>query len=298
MTTDREWPELPLDEWRETNETLHRWTQIVGKVALALTPRVNHWWNVSFAVTARGVATSLLPFGAGALDMEFDFVEHVLRLRTTDGRTATIALAPKSVARMRSEIFGELEALGVPARIWNVPVEIEDPIPFDRDETHRSYEREPVERFWRILARTHAVFTEFRAGFLGKCSPVQFFWGTFDLAVTRFSGRVAPPRPDADAITREAYSHEVSSVGFWPGDSRLPLPAFYSYAAPEPPGFRDSRVRPDPAYYHPQLGGFYLHYDEVRRSGEPERRLLDFCRATYEAAANAGAWDRTALERR
>jgi hypothetical protein len=298
MMIDSEWPELPLDEWRETNETLHRWTQIVGKVALALTPRVNHWWNVSFAVTARGLATALLPFDRGAVDVEFDFVDHVLRLRATGGGGAAIPLAPKSVAGMRREILSALEALGVRPHFWNVPVEIDDPIPLDRDEKHRSYDRAPVERFQRILARTHTLFTEFRSEFIGKCSPVQFFWGSFDLAVTRFSGRPAPARPDADAITREAYSHEVSSVGFWPGDARLPLPAFYSYAAPEPPGFRESRVAPPAAYYHSTLGGFYLHYDEVRRSADPARTILEFCRTTYEAAASAGSWDRAALERR
>ncbi len=298
MTTDSGWPELPLEEWRETKETLHRWMQIVGKVALRRTPLVNHWWNVAFAVTERGLATAPLPGPGGAFDAEFDLVEHVLRLRASGGRHREVALAPKSVAAMHREIFAALDALEIPVRIWNVPVEIDDPIPLDRDEKHRSYDRDPVERFRRILARTHAVFTDFRAAFIGKCSPVHFFWGSFDLAVTRFSGRPAPARPDADAITREAYSHEVSSVGFWPGDARLPLPAFYSYAAPEPPGFRDSRVTPSAAYYHPQLGGFYLHYDEVRRSADPEQTLLEFCRTTYEAGANAGTWDRAALERR
>jgi len=298
MANGSDWPALPLDGWRDTNETLHRWTQIVGKIALGLTPRVNHWWNVTFSVTARGLATPLLPSGGRSLDMEFDFVDHVLRIRTTDGAARAVPLAPKSVAAMHAEIFDALASLGVRPRIWNVPVEIDDPIRFDRDEAHRSYDREPVERFRRILARTHAVFTEFRAGFLGKCSPVHFFWGTFDLAVTRFSGRPAPPRLDADAITREAYSHEVASVGFWPGDARLALPAFYSYAAPEPPGFREARVAPDAAYYHPELGGFYLHYDAMRTAADPERTLLDFCRTAYEAAANAGGWDRAALERR
>ena len=298
MTFDPDWPALPLEGWRETNETLHRWTQIVGKIVLALTPRINHWWNVSLAVTERGLATPLLPGPAGPFRMEFDFAAHLLRVLLPAGGDRTIPLAPKSVAAMRREILDTLGALGIRPRIWNVPVEIDDPIPLDRDETHRAYAREPVERFHRILARTHAAFTEFRSGFIGKCSPVQFFWGSFDLAVTRFSGRPAPPRPDADAITREAYSHEVSSVGFWPGDARLPLPAFYSYAAPEPPGFRDARVSPPAAYYHPELAGFYLHYDEVRRAAEPEATLLAFCRSVYEAAADAGGWDRAALERR
>ena len=298
MTFDPAWPGLPLDEWRDTNETLHRWTQIVGKIALALTPKINHWWNVAFAVTDRGLAAPLMRFEGCPLGMEFDFAAHVLRARVPGAGERAIPLAPKSVAAMHREIFESLAALGVRPRIWNVPVEIDDPIPLDRDETHRAYDREPVERFHRILARTHAVFSDFRSGFLGKCSPVQFYWGSFDLAVTRFSGRPAPPRPDADAITREAYSHEVSSVGFWPGDARLPLPAFYSYAAPEPPGFREARVSPPSACYHPTLAGFYLHYDEVRRASDPEAMLLDFCRSVYAAAADAGRWDRAALERK
>ncbi|HET7453361.1 MAG TPA: DUF5996 family protein [Thermoanaerobaculia bacterium] len=298
MTFAPDWPELPLESWRDTNETLHRWMQIVGKIALALTPKINHWWNVAFPVSPRGVGTALLRFEGKTLEIEFDLRAHFLRIRVGGAPERTIALEPRSVAAMHREIFEALAALDIRPHIWNVPVEIDDPIPLDRDETHRSYERDPVERFHRILVRSHAVFTEFRSRFIGKCSPVQFYWGSFDLAVTRFSGRPAPPRPDADSITREAYSHEVSSVGFWPGDARLALPAFYSYAAPEPPGFRDARVSPPAAYYHPELAGFYLHYDEVRRAADPERTLLDFCQSVYEAAANAGRWDRGALERR
>ena len=295
MTDGNEWPSLPLEEWRETCETLHRWTQIVGKITLALTPVVNHWWNVPMRMTSRGLATPLLPDGSGAFDMEFDFAAHLLRIRTSDDERK-IPLAPRSVASMHAAIFRELASLGIRPRIWNLPVEIEDPIRFDADEVHRSYDPGPVGRFRRILVLTDAVFEEFRAGFLGKCSPVRFFWGTFDLAVTRFSGRAAPPRDGADSITREAYSHEVSSVGFWPGDRRLPEPSYYSYAAPEPPGFRDASI--PGAAWRSDLGGHYLPYETVRTAADPRRTLLDFCRNAYAAAADAGGWDRTALERK
>jgi hypothetical protein len=291
------WPPLPLDPWRDTLETLHRWTQIVGKIRLKLTPLVNHWWNVPLYVTPRGLTTSVIPYGDRWFDMEFDFLAHVLRIRTSDGAEREIALAPRSVADFYAEVFAILKALKIECSIWPVPVEIENPIRLDQDEQHRSYDRESVDRFWRITALTDAVFTQFRAEFIGKCSPVHFFWGSFDLAVTRFSGRRAPQREGADSITREAYSHEVSSVGFWPGDSRLELPAFYSYAAPEPDGFRDSAVSPAAAYYNAALNGFYLHYDDVRATPEPEKALLEFCRTTYAVAAEKGKWDRTSLER-
>ena len=293
------WPDLPYESWRETRETLHRWTQVVGKVKLALTPLINHWWNVPLYVTARGLTTSEIPYGDRWFDMEFDFVSHALRVRTSDGAEHDVPLGPRSVADLHDEVFAVLRSLRIDCRIWPVPVEIANPIPLDRDEQHRSYDRDAVERFWTILALTHGVFTEFRAEFIGKCSPVHFFWGGFDLAVTRFSGRPAPPRPDADAMNREAYSHEVSSVGFWPGDDeRLSVSSFYSYAAPEPEGFRDRAVLPASAYYNAALGGFYLPYDEVRRAPDPARMLLDFCRSTYDAAADTGKWDRAALERR
>jgi hypothetical protein len=291
------WPELPLEAWRDTKETLHRWTQVVGKIRMTLTPLVNHWWNVPLYVTARGLTTSEISLGDRWFDMEFDFVSHLLRVRTNDGGEHDIPLGPRSVADLHDETFRVLSSLGIVCRIWPVPVEIENPIPLDRDEEHRAYDRDAVERFWRILALTHGVFTKFRSEFIGKCSPVHFFWGSFDLAVTRFSGRPATLPPTADSITREAYSHEVSSVGFWPGDNRLALPAFYSYAAPEPDGFRTAAVSPAAAYYHPSLNGYYLHYDELRRSPEPEQMLLDFCRSTYVAAATLGKWDRAALER-
>ncbi|MBK5256344.1 MAG: hypothetical protein JJE39_09960 [Vicinamibacteria bacterium] len=292
------WPALPLEPWWDTQRTLHRWTQIVGKIRLALTPTINHWWNVPLYVSARGLTTSEIPYGDRWFDMEFDFIAHVLRIRVSSGAEHDIPLGPRSVADLYREIFSVLEVAGIECVIWPTPVEIpEDAFPLDRDEHHRAYDRDAVERFWRILALTHEVFTKFRARFTGKCSPVHFFWGSFDLAVTRFSGRPAPRREGADAMTREAYSHEVSSVGFWPGDSRLPRPSFYSYAAPEPQGFREAVVRPAQTSYLPALGGFYLAYDEVRRAPDPEAMLLDYCQTTYEAAANAGRWDRAALER-
>lgn len=291
------WPALPLQDWKDTCETVHRWTQIVGKIRLALTPLVNHWWNVPLYVSARGFTTSAMPCGDRWLDMELDFIDHQLHVRTSDGAQRNVELRPRSVADLYGEVLSVLHSLNLDIHIWPVPVEIEDPIPLDGDETHRSYDREAIQRFWRIVARTEFLLTRFRSEFIGKCSPVHFFWGGFDLAVTRFSGRTAPPRPDADAITREGYSHEVSSVGFWPGDSRLPLPSFFSYAAPEPEGFRDCKVQPAAAYYHSSLNGFYLHYDDMRKADDPEQTLLDFCHSTYDAAANLGKWDRTNLER-
>jgi hypothetical protein len=297
--TGQPWPALPYDEWQQTRDTLHRWTQIVGKVRMALTPLINHWWNVPLYVSARGLTTSEIAVGERSLDMEFDFVAHVLRIRVSDGSAHDLPLGPRSVAEVYDEIFSVLRSFGIEVTIWTMPVEIlEDVIPLDRDEVHRHYDREAVERFWRILAVCDSLFTEFRAGFIGKCSPVHFFWGSFDLAVTRFSGRPAPARPEADPITREAYSHEVSSVGFWPGDVRLKLPAFYSYAAPEPDGFRTAPVSPVAAHYAPDLSGFYLHYDEVRNAPDPRAALLGFCQSTYEAAASLGGWDRAALERK
>jgi hypothetical protein len=291
------WPALPLDAWRDTRETLHRWMQIVGKIQLELTPLVNHWWNVTFLVTTRGLRTQLMQCDTRSLEMEFDFLAHVLRMRTSDGGERTINLEPKSVARFFAEVSAALDALAVRCRMWPMPVEIENPVRFDHDETHRAYDGDYAQRFWRILEQTHHVFTRFRADFLGKCSPVHFFWGSFDLAVTRFSGRRAPEREGVDAMTREAYSHEVSSVGFWPGDQRLAMPSFYSYAAPEPPGFRTRPVSPAATYYNEPLGGFYLHYDDLRAAADPAQTLLDFCHTTYDAAADTGAWDRAALER-
>ena len=293
------WPALPFEEWRETRDTLHRWTQIVGKIRLELTPVVNHWWNVPLYVTARGLTTSNMPVDGGrTLDIEFDFLAHVLRFRLSDGGAHDIPLGPRSVADLYHEIFDILRLLNVRCEIWTMPVEIpEETRALDRDHDHRHYDYDAVERFWQILALCDGVFTDFRSRFIGKCSPVHFFWGSFDLAVTRVSGRLAPQRDGADPITREAYSHEVSSVGFWPGDDRLKLPSFYSYAAPEPEGFRTARVSPAATYYNEALGGFYLHYDDVRTSADPRAMLLDYCQSTYEAAASLGRWDRAALER-
>ncbi|HEX7706851.1 MAG TPA: DUF5996 family protein [Thermoanaerobaculia bacterium] len=298
MTDDR-WPSLPLEEWSETRDTLHRWTQIVGKIRLALTPLLNHWWNVPLYVTATGLTTSKMPCSGGrSLDIEFDFISHALRFRVSDGSAHDLPLGPRSVADLYHEIFGVLRLLDIPCTIWTMPVEIPDEtVPLDRDQNHRHYDYEYVERFWRVLSLSDSVLNLFRSRFIGKSSPVHFFWGSFDLAVTRFSGRPAPQKEGADAVTREAYSHEVSSVGFWPGDNRLALPAFYCYAAPEPPGFRGAALLPSAAYYSETLGGFYLHYDEVRGAGDPEATLLEFCQSTYAAAADHGKWDRASLER-
>ena len=294
MTT---WPALPLEEWRDTCDTLHMWTQIVGKVRLSLTPTVNHWWNVPLYVSARGLTTSEIPYDGRWFDMEFDFVDHVLRIRVSDGTVKTVKLVPRSVADFYRETMATLRSIGIEVTIREIPNEFEDAIPFGEDERHHAYDRTYVERFWQILALTERVFASFRAKFIGKSSPVHFFWGSFDLAVTRFSGRRAPLAPDADSITREAYSHEVSSVGWWPGDARLAQPAYYSYAAPEPAGFPDAKGLPPGTYYHDDLSGFYLHYETVRRAADPAKLLTAFAQSTYDAAADLGKWDRAALER-
>lgn len=292
------WPPLPLDEWWDTRETLHRWTQIVGKIRTKYTPLINHWWNSTLYVTARGLTTSKIPYGDRWFDIEFDFIAHVLRLRSSDGAERTIELAPRSVADFYRDVFTSLDAMKIHCRISPIPQECADKDRLDRDESRRSYDHDAAQRFWRALALTDAVFTTFRSKFIGKCSPSHFFWGSFDHAVTRFSGRRAPDRPGADAVTREAYSHEVSSVGFWPGDQRLKKPTFYSYAAPEPAGFRTSPVSPAQTYYNETFGGFYLDYDVVRNAADPEATLIEFCQSTYEAAANNAHWDRESLERR
>jgi hypothetical protein len=292
-----DWPDLPLDAWRDTRETLHRWMQVVGKIRMELTPLINHWWNVTLYVSARGLTTSKIPYGDRWFEMEFDFIAHVLRIRTNDGEEHAVALAPRTVADFHNEVFSALRSLRIDCRIWPVPVECENPIPLNTDTEHHSYDPEYAQRFWRVIALSDAVFTNFRSGFIGKCSPVHFFWGGFDMAVTRFSGRRAPEREGADAMTREAYSHEVCSVGWWAGDGRLPQAAFYSYAAPEPAGYRTSIVSPSSVYYNETLGGFYLHYDILRAASDPDATLLDFCRTTYVAAADNAHWDRAALER-
>ncbi|HEX7958532.1 MAG TPA: DUF5996 family protein [Terriglobales bacterium] len=291
------WPALPFNSWKDTCATLHMWTQIVGKVRLALTPLVNHWWNVPLYVSARGLTTSSIPYGTGSFELSFDFINHELMLQTSDGNVRMLPLAPRSVADFYQDVMRMLRSAGIEVHIWNMPVEIANPIPFDQDTLHASYDPEKAHTFWRILTTVDHILKEFRSRFVGKSSPVHFFWGSFDLAVTRFSGRPAPPRPNADVITREAYSHEVSSVGFWPGGDNIDGPAFYSYAAPEPQGFREARVEPDAAHYDTQLSEFVLMYDDVRNMPSPGAALLDFCQSTYAAAATLGKWDRTSLER-
>jgi uncharacterized protein DUF5996 len=301
MTTDvatrDRWPTLPLEEWRDTYATLHMWTQMVGKTCLALAPRQNHWWQVAFHVTARGLATGPMPYGPRTLDAEFDFIEHELVLRTSEGAVQKIALRPRSVAEFYRVYLAALETLGVHVRLWPVPVEVEHPIRFPDDESHAAYDPEYANRFWRILVQVDDVFRQFRAPFLGKCSPVHFFWGSFDLAVTRFSGRRAPERPGADRVTQEAYSHEVISAGFWPGSGGVQEAAFYAYAAPEPAGLRDLAPQPSAVYYHPPMGIFILPYAAVRTAASPVDALLAFLQGTYDAAADLANWDRGALER-
>ena len=294
-------PALPFDTWKDTLATLHMWTQVVGKVRLKLCPLVSHFWNVAFYLTARGLTSSAMPYQRGAIwgtfEVQFDFIDHQLSLESSNGRRVEIALKAESVAEFYKTFMAALAELGVIVKIWTTPCEIPDPIPFEQDQIHAAYDPEAVNKFWRILVWVDQVFKEFRAGFLGKVSPVHFFWGSFDLAVTRFSGRRAPERPGADSITREAYSHEVSSAGFWPGGGDIQGPAFYSYAAPEPSGFAQQHVRPAAAFYHPQLKEFLLMYDDVRASPSPEAALMEFLQSTYAAAADLGKWDRRALER-
>ncbi len=291
------WPALPLDSWRETCATLHMWTQIVGKVRLGLTPLVNHWWNVPLYVSPRGLTTSNIPYGERSIEIRFDFVADKLVLECSDGLVKELPLRPMAVADFYREFKEMLRSAGVEVSIWRMPVEIPDPIPFDEDRVHAAYDAERAKTFWSILRSVDAVFYQFRSRFIGKVSPVHFFWGSFDLAVTCFSGRKAPERPGADNITREAYSHELSSVGWWPGTGTMTGPAFYSYASPEPQGFKEAHVRPDAANYDKGLGEFLLAYDDVRGAQSPSGDLLAFCESTYDAAANLGHWDRRSLER-
>ena len=290
------WPPLPLAGWKETYRTLHRWTQMAGKVQLALTPRTNHFWNVTLHATARGLTTAAMPVGTGACTIAFDFVDHVLRIDRDRGDRREIPLAPQPVARFYERFVSALRALGVEARIWPMPVEVPDPVRFDRD-TSGDYDASAVERFWRILVQVEAILGEFRARFTGKCSPVHFFWGSFDVAVTRFSGRPAPPRPEADAMTREAYSHECNSAGWWPGGGAIDGPAFYAYSAPEPAGLAAARIGPRAAFYSPDMKEFIYRYDDMRAAPDPRAALLEFFQTTYEAGADLAKWDRPALER-
>jgi hypothetical protein len=297
LSAENPWPGLPLTDWKATCETLHMWTQIVGKVRLALSPYVNHWWEVPLYVTARGLSTSPIPSGSGIFEVEFDFIRHSLDVRASWNESRSLALRAQSVADFYREFMDALASLGIEVKIWPMPVEIPNPIRFDQDVTHASYDPAYAHRFWRILVTLDSIFKEFRGRFIGKSSPVHFFWGSFDLAVTRFSGRPAPARPGADSITKEAYSHEVISAGFWPGAGDFTTPVFYAYAAPEPPGFKESPARPAKASYNTSLNEFLLPYDDVRAAPDPKAALMDFLQSTYEAAANLAKWDRTALER-
>jgi hypothetical protein len=288
---------LPLADWNDTQATMHMWMQVIGKIQLKLTPMVNHWWNVSFLLSARGMQTQPLHYPGGTLEMSFDFIDHNLLLATSRGETRILPLRPQTVADFYREVMQTLRDLNIHVKIWPVPVELADPIPFEKDTVHHAYDRDAVARFWHIFSWADVVLKEFRARFIGKSSPVHFFWGSFDLAVTRFSGRRAPERPGADSITREAYSHEVSSAGLWPGGATINSPAFYSYAAPEPAGFADQRVRPSQAFYDPNFKEFLLMYDDVRLAACPRDALLDFLQSTYDAAADVGHWDRKVLER-
>lgn len=297
---DALWPELHYAAWQETASTLQLWTQIVGKVRLALTPWLNHGWHVPLYVTARGLGTSAMPAGGEILEIEFDFIGHRLAARTSRGEERTLALEPQAVADFYARVLDLMRDIGVEVSINEMPNEVPDPIPFSQDRTHAAYDAAAAHRFWRALIQVDRVFKLFRSGFLGKASPVHFFWGSFDLAVTRFSGRTAPLHPGGvpglpDAVTREAYSHEVSSAGFWPGIAAFPQAAFYSYAYPEPAGFRE-RPMPAGARFETALGEFVLPYDTVRTAQNPDALLLDFLSATYAAAADAGGWDRGALE--
>jgi len=302
VQTAESWPELPFDAWKDTCATLQLWTQIVGKIRLAKVPMMNHWWQVPLYVTCRGLTTSPIPHESGrSFQIDFDFIDHRLLIAVSDGRLQSLELAPCSVAEFYRQIMDTLKALGLEVRIWTVPVEIPDPIPFEQDYTHAAYDAGWAHRFWQVLVKVDEVLTEFRSHFLGKASPVHFFWGSFDMAVTRFSGRRAPPHSGApsvaDRVIREAYSHEVSSCGFWPGNGGFGQPAFYSYAYPEPAGFPDAQIRPEVAFYSPEFHEFILPYEAARRSAAPEDAVLQFLESTYAVAADLGHWDRTALER-
>jgi hypothetical protein len=292
-----DWPELPFAAWQDTYSTLHMWSQIVGKVRLALSPRLNHWWEVPLYVNAVGLTTSPIPYKGGIFEIQFDFIDHKLTVQTNHATGATIKLAPRSVADFYGMFMAILSELGIEVKIWTMPCEIPNPIPFDQDTQHASYDPKYANRFWRILVGADSVFKEFRARFIGKSSPSHFFWGSFDLAATRFSGRRAPERVGADPITREAYSHEVISAGWWPGGGDIAGAAFYAYAAPEPEGFSQQSVRPSQALYHPQLKEFLLMYDDLRQAASPRATLLDFLQSTYEAGANTGKWNRKELEK-
>jgi hypothetical protein len=297
-----DWPDLPFSEWADTCATLHLWTQVVGKIRLAHAPMVNHWWQVVLYVTCRGLTTSPIPYGGKSFQIDFDFVDHTLKLQTSKGEIETVALGPRTVADFYTEVMGRLRGLGLETRIWTMPVEIPAAIPFEHDTTHASYDQDYVGRFWRALVQAERVLNQFRGRFLGKVSPVHFFWGSFDMAVTRFSGRTAPKltsnSPNLGAwVMQEAYSHEVSSCGFWPGNGGFGKAAFYSYAYPEPRGFASAAISPAATYYDKGLGQHILPYDAVRQAASPDDDLVSYLSGTYEAAADLGSWDRPALER-
>lgn len=298
MAESQAWPALPLSEWKDTYATLHMWTQVVGKIRLALNPPINHFWGTTLYVTSRGLTTSPMPYGQGAFEINFDFISHALEILTSAGDSKSLALTSKTVAAFYFELMNALHSMGIDVKVWSMPVEVPRPVRFNLDEAHCAYDAEYARRFWQVLVSTNRVFNEFRSRFIGKVSPVHFFWGSFDLAVTRFSGNRAPERSNADVITREAYSHEVISHGFWPGDGEvIKDAAFYAYAAPEPPGFGEQPVLPGGAFYNKEKGEYFLMYDVVRTSESPERALLDFCQSTYDAGANLGKWDRANLEK-
>jgi len=294
---DDAWPELPLAAWQDTYATLHMWTQIVGKVRMALGPNINHWWGVALYVNARGLTTSPIPYNDGNFEIQFDFIDHKLVIQTSWGSSKSLELKPQSVADFYAEFRAALRSLGIEVKIWTMPCEVPNPVRFENDTQHASYDPEYARRFWTILVSCDDVCKEFRARFIGKDSPVHFFWGSFDLCVTRFSGRRAPARAGADAVTREAYSHEVISAGFWPGGGDMKGAAFYAYAAPEPSGFSGQKVQPAAAFYHPVMKEFLLMYDDVRRAASPRQALLEFLQSTYDAGANLAKWDRKELER-
>lgn len=296
MSDTHTWPELPLNEWLATYQTLQLWTQIVGKIRLTLSPKVNHWWSASLYVSPCGLTTSTVPYGSEAFEIEFDFIEHQLEIRSSNGQRKSIALKPETVAEFYEQVLTTLSAMGFDVAINTKPQELPHPILFDRDLQHASYDPEYAHRFWRILLEADMVMNEFRSRFIGKCSPVQFFWGSFDLACTRFSGRPAPPRKGI--ITSEAYSHEVISAGFWPGGGPSAMgPAFYSYTAPAPAGLADEKIKPAGAFWSKEMSEFFLMYDQVRRAESPRAMLLDFMESTYAAGAKLANWDRAALER-
>jgi hypothetical protein len=301
FTRDDAWPELPMASWNECSTTVHMWTQIVGKIRLHESAPINHSWHSTLYVTSRGLTTSPIPHGMRTFQIDFDLIDHVLTIDASDGQKARLPLQPQTVSAFYGRVMDALARMDLPVRIHSSPNEVIDPIPFAQDTVHRSYDAVAVNKFWRALVQSDRVFKRFRSSFIGKCSPVHFFWGAMDLAVTRFSGRPAPPHPGGipnlpDRVTREAYSHEVSSCGFWAGGGAIAYPAYYSYAYPDPPGFAETAVDPSEAFYSTELREFILPYDAVRTSSDPDALLLQFLETTYDAAADAAKWDRSALE--